>query len=291
MNLVGRRRQTLDAWIREAVNDQERDGPCTMIAVCHMTGITPQEVYTVKLGAGRTWGDGELARLFMGKAESYSQDLPGVQTFVLQAFYGTDSEPKAKHPFTVAGEVDNIGLMTEAPDMKGMTQQGMRHIEAMVGLAFQHTRSMVQAQSSLVDNLAGKLIHLTDEHFEAVKILKELVLERETEQHEREMKKLEYERSTHERKQLIAFIPALANTLLGREVFPQSTEDTAIIEAVADALPEDDLKKLLMISPMLPPVVQGIFASRMERFLRGKREAAEAKKALAVRSNPEDELQ
>lgn len=286
-----RRRQTLDAWIREAVNDTDKDGPCTMISVCHMAGITPQEIHTVKLGAGRAWAEGELARLFTGKAESYSQDLPGVQTFVLLAFYGGRSEPESRHPFTISGEQNDIGLMTEAPDARGMTQQGMRHVEAIVGLAFQQTRAMAQANATMIETLSSKLMHLVDEHFEAIKIVKELVLEKENEQYEREMKKLEYERSTAERKQIISFIPALANTILGREVFPQATEDTAIIEGIADALPEEDLKKLLMISPMLPPVVQGIFASRMERFLRGKREAKEAKTALAVRSNPEDELQ
>jgi hypothetical protein len=82
------------------------------------------------------------------------------------------------------------------------------------------------------------------ENREGFTLVKELLAAQALNRHEFKMKELEFERSTEERKKWLDFAPSLVNTILGSEVFPQSTEDTSLLESIADSLSEEDLMKL-----------------------------------------------
>lgn len=279
-----RRRQTLSEWIHEALTDKDKDAECTAISLCHMVGTSPVEVHTRKVTPGINVPD--LATMLLKKAESYAQDMPGMQSFALLAFYGTN-EPGARHPFQVNGETGYFGNATEAPTPQGEKMQSMRHQEMMVQMAFRHTAAMIEQSTRMIERLGDRVDSLMRENHDAYDIVRDMLGRQVTEQHERRMEALRFERSTAERKKWLTFAPALINTVLGREIFPQSTADTALVETITDSLTEDQIQKL---SSVLPPELWGPMAQRMMLHLEKKQAEQEAVKKLAGSSSVDAEL-
>lgn len=273
-------KQTLEGWIHEAMIDSEKD-PITQLSLIHIAAAEI-EIYTVKFGS-KQWTPAELSQIFRHKADSYSQDIAGVQTFCMYAFYGKQ-EPEARHPFTVNGATD-FGLSTEGPDAKGQMMQGMRHLEAATQMNLRSIATMVGAQQQLIETLVRNDLETRKENRELIGILKDVVLTQAAKTHEHRMSELEYERSSKERAKWIGFLPGLVNNILGKEVFPQSTEDTALLETIADSLDEGQLQKL---AGTLKPEVLGPIAKRFEKhFEKRKSEQTQAKQLAA--KNPEDD--
>ena len=133
------RKQALADWIREALDDPDKEGPCTALSLVHVTGTSGgpfyEEIHTVKIGS-KAYDPHALDKMFMHKAQSYAQELTGVQSFCLFAFYNNLSEPGAKHPLRISGELDFGGLATEGPTESGKTSQNMRLTEAIVQGSF-----------------------------------------------------------------------------------------------------------------------------------------------------------
>jgi hypothetical protein len=261
-------RQSLRHWIHEALTEKHDNELCTMMSCVHVQGGAEKEIHTVRFLTDKQWTAGELEALFDGKAKSFAQDLSGSQLFMLKAFYGGSSVDQASHPFRIQG--DNFyegGSGTDTPDQKGLTQQSMRHTEAMTAMAYraiQENNQMLMAQAKF---LAEQNIALRQSELDAVSIVKGLVLKDVGDTHTLRMKELEYQRSTEERKKWIAWGPALVNTLLGKEIFPQSSADTALVEAVADSLTHEHIAKL---ADLLPPHLMGPLAARIDQYLEKK---------------------
>ena len=116
--------------------------------------------------------------------------------------------------------------------------------------------------------------------------MKELIAAQALNRHEYKMKEMEFERSSGERKKWLEFASVFVNSILGSEVFPQSTEDTTLIESIADSLSEEDLLKL---GNTLKPEILGPIAARFEKHFKAKKaKKASASRLLAVK-NPEDD--
>ena len=67
------------------------------------------------------------------------------------------------------------------------------------------------------------------------------------------------------------FAPPLINTVLGKEIFPQSVADTALIDSIANHLSEEQIE-MLATSNLFPPVVWGPLAQRLDHALKKKEE-------------------
>lgn len=284
-------RQTLDQWIREALTDEEKDGKCTRLALIHIVnGQAEREIHTQKL-AGKAWEPKDLAELFRKKAENFAGDLQGVQTFNLLAFYADRGEPQNRKPFIVQGETLEQGsLMTEGPTKEGLVGQCMRHNEAVMQLAFRSVASMVESTTRLIDRVAASNEKLMAENAEAFTLLKESAMQQITNTDERRMKYLEFQRGTEERKKWLSFGPALINNLLGREVFPQSTADSSLIDSLVDSLTEEDLMKLAGTG-VIKPEIWGPLAQRMSKSLESRRLAQDEHRKIMNGADPEVEFQ
>lgn len=279
-------RQSLRSWINEALTDFDK-GKCTGLFCHHTIGAAKKEIHHVKLDAGKQWSADELAEVFEGKAKSYSQDLPGTQLFEMEAFYEGRSTPEAFHPFRVEGETMYAMGGTDSPDGKGLVQQAMRHTEAMTSLAYSALAENNRLLQGLANQLGAALLDSRKAELDAVGIVKDLVLERGENAHKRRMEQLQFERQTAERKKWLQFAPPLINTILGRDIFPQNTEDTALIEGLCENLTEEHIKKL---AGALPPEYMGPLAARIQKFLDKKREErAEDTRLLGQGGNPEDD--
>jgi hypothetical protein len=277
-------KQALESWIHEALTDADKEKPCSAFRLVHMVGSGEREVHIPRLGS-KQWLARDLAQLFRHKAESFCQEIAGVQTFCLLAYYEKD-EPEARHPFLINGDNDLHGLSTEGPDEKGLRMQGMRHLEALTQLNHRSIAHAIDTLANLNQSLMRENLEVRRENREGFTLVKELLAAQALNRHEFKMKELEFERSTEERKKWLDFAPSLVNTILGSEVFPQSTEDTSLLESIADSLSEEDLMKL---SSVLKPEVLGPIAARFEKHFKAKKlKGASATKLLKSKS-PEDD--
>lgn len=280
-----RQKQTLDRWIDEALNDPDKGGRhCTRIVLVHMQGANGQrELHCVTLGEGSGKTPKMLANMFEGKASNYSQDLPGLQTFNLLAFYGDATEPEAFHPFSLAGEHFHPGLSTEAPNAEGITQMLMRHLEIKEKLQTQERVSTSDTLMQMIEFLSKALIKAQEENAEAFAIMKEIMLEKTLNQHDLKMKELAFARSTSERDKLAKIIPGLVNTVSGREVFPQSTVDTQILEGIVEHADLETIQKMAG-GKDFPPELVAMVMGRFTEIQEAKNKEAERARILAAQS-------
>jgi hypothetical protein len=276
-------KMTLGQWVREACLDEDKGEKLTAIILVHMQGMQQQEIHTAKFGLSTTKTAEDVGAMLKKKAEEYCQDMPGVQMFQLLAFYGGRTEPEARHPFVI--NVNNHGengLFTENPTTQGSLQQQMRHGEMLIQQVYRRQQAqddysmrLTNGFMEIVEGLSNRLEKALAGQMEATTIAMDLMTKQRDKEHEYAMQKLTFERQTAERKKWLAFAPPLINQLLGREVFPQSTEDSALVEQIADAIKPEDLTKL---SGLLPPEMWGPLASRMQKhFEKKERETAETK--------------
>lgn len=280
-------RQTLEQWVVEAVNDPDKPGPCSGLALMHMVagGGVGEEVHSIQFG-GSEWTPKKVADLFRHKAEGRAQDLTGVQQFQVWAFYDKRTEPQAKFPLTITGRLDFDGSSTEGPTNTGLASQAMRHSEAVMQLAFRQTSMLFEMQARTMQMLSDQNASLARENIEAFNALKEAAAASLEGRMSERRELLEYERSSQERAALMKFLPALVNTVAGSDVFPASTADSSLVESIASRLDEEKLSALVNI---LPPEVMGPIASRVTQILEAKRKSAERISEISQRLDPEVE--
>ena len=254
------RKKTLEQWIQEALTDKDKEHPCSAFDLKHQVGQSMRHVHSAKLGKEVTAK--HLAALFQDKAETHSQDLPGVQYFVLNAYYGTSDEPQASLTFVITGATD-WGNATEGPDEKGKTQQQMRLTEMLVQGSFAQNKFAFEAMAKMVDQATSGMRMTQQTNIEIVAALHNLILANATRNHEYEIAMGQQKMLT----QLGAMAAPLVNTLTGTTVFPEATEDTALISAIMNIVPESVLRQLFSV---LPPTVAGPLAARLDRELEKK---------------------
>ena len=270
----------LTDWVRFATADPDllEGGACTAIALVRSERGMESEVYTAKL-AGGSWTPETLAEKLYGIAREHCKDEPGVEhKYKLLAFYGDSNDPKANKGFALSPYGEQVEYLNEAPDARGGNAQGMRHLETLAQGYFRG----IQATTIM---LASENKDLREENRSLFVMVKDMITTLSQSQFDKEMKLAEFHRQTGERRQLMAFAPALVNTVLGKEVFPQNAADTALIDALAENITEDQIQKLAATAGEggLPPEVFGPLAMRVHKALKDKREAAEkAKTHLAT---------
>ena len=262
--------QTLADWIHEVrSNLVDRDGALTMLVMTHEPD--GKEVHHCKLGGSPGRTDAELASVFFGCAKSYGEELPGVQTFQMHAFFNDQQQAQAFKPFVVGGRTEFDGLMTEGAHPTGSLAQGMRLTELLVQGCFRQMSSIHAASQQMIDSLLGDLNSSRQRESEAFEVARKLLVEHERMQNDRRMEEMRYARESQEREMWMKFAPPLINTVLGKEIFPQSVADTALIDSIANHLSEEQIE-MLATSNLFPPVVWGPLAQRLDHALKKKEE-------------------
>jgi hypothetical protein len=283
-----RKYKTLRAWIDEALTDTEKDGTISGLALMYKKPEGgSKEVHAVKLG-GKTWDAEKLSDLFIGKAESYAQDLPGIQRFEILAFYKSRHEAEASHNFIVVdGEVSQGGAsrqIKESPDATGLTAQLMRHLEKKD----ERLTAIVETFATITLQVHQKMVeeaqNLRTEVNDAYQIVREMTLREKTGEHEMRMKELQMARDTKDRETLFRIMPALVNTASGKEIFPQGVEDTSIIESMAEKVSADQIKQLVALGALSQEVAAPLIL-RLERYHKEKQKVNEGVKQLPEAKN------
>jgi hypothetical protein len=273
------KRTTLEQWIREARADLEQEGPLRALQLVHKIGSTDEEVCTKRVG---NMTDKDLADMFQAKAETNAQDLSGMQMYGLLAMYGENGTPSGRLPFAVRGKLDysEEGNATEEPNERGKTQQGMRLLEIICQQAFGERKQLMQWMSNITEQTQRHNIELQRENREAFGIMKEVMFTEAKRQADNKLQLLAFERETAERQKWLKLLPAIANNVLGREIFPQGTEDTVLVESVIEKLDPsgDEFHKLAAV---LPAEIMAPLAQRAQRYWKEQRELTAEAKRLA----------
>lgn len=270
-------KQTLDQWIREALLDADKDGKCTAMTLVHLVaGNSEREIHTVKFGP-KAWDPKHLADLFRGKAENYASDLTGIQSFCVLAFYADRNEPQARKPMMIRGDTMHDGLATEPPTKEGQIMQGMRHLEAAMQLALGQTGRLFEASAKTLQTVLEHNARLLTENRDAFDIVKEMMIKQIEGNHTHKMTEMTYQRKTEERAKMLGMAPALINSLMGREIFPQASADTALLDTLMD---EVDDNAIQMLATVLKPEVMGALSTRMAKRMKERRLKREEKEAL-----------
>ena len=267
-NLTKTTGQTIESWVNEQMVETEF-GPLTMIGLVHLKGAMQDEIDSVKFAkGGKQWVPKDLARRLRGKAESYAQDLPGRQQFLLLAFFDGKDEPQAKKPYSVLNVGrDTEDLGTEAPTTTGMTQQMMRHQETMFQMGVRHQESLNNNMMGIVNMFGQMLTQSLQENRTQREMLTNLLVQQQDRQHERDMQQLQFQRSTMTREKILSYLPALANTILGKEIFPQGTADTALIEQICENMP---IEMVAQLGSALPSELMGPLMARFNLYMEKK---------------------
>ena len=293
-------RQSTAAWIQQSLTDTEKQGSCFAIALVHYQGQQPTEIDRIAFpSTDKTVG--ECADRFDMKAREHARDLPGMQMFALLAFYGAAHEPGSTRPFSVIGTLQHPGLVSEAPTEAGLLQQAMRHSEISIQAAMGGIqqivagfRDLATAQREDHAHLVNENARLRVENAEAWVMVRNIGLQQRAEDHEQQMRLEKEKRTNLLITRLAKWGPALINTILGKKVFPQALEDTAIVEGL---LSEMQPEHIALLGQIAPPEVMGLVSSRAKQIF-AEREAAALEegqaRALARDAGPnaaEGELQ
>lgn len=279
-------RTSLEEIIRTMIADGEaghKEGKCIAFAVVRsVAGSAGKEVDKLKLSeGGRNWSAAEVAERFEARTRTDAQDLPGVQTYVLKAFYSVHTgEPGAEHCFAVNGRLqgfdDQGNLLTEPATPAGQQMQNMRQAEIIVQRTFGIVTTIFEEQRLERQELRAELREVKIEGREMFSLLQKAAMDAVELSHKKRMEELEYQRASQERLLGMKMLPALANTFTGREVFPQATQDTALMEGLITALASADDMQVKFLLGMLPPELGGPVADRVQKALKGRQAAQEA---------------
>jgi hypothetical protein len=264
---------TMDRWINEVLTDDKKDGPCTSLSCVHKENGRDTEVYSVLIKEGAKFDTIELAELFKRKAENHVQGLPGHQQFFLHAKYKGRSEYEARLPFAVDGGTDLAHGMTEAPTAEGRVSQKMRQDE----FGHQFWAKMIFNHFELLNDRltedAKERKELRQENRDATDLFKNMLFESASKNHQYEMEKLKYQRENMFYDQAAKLGPSVINALTGKEIIPQSTADTSLIDAVLETLTPD---KVQVLQSIFPPQVMGLVMARAKTHFEKKLAAEQA---------------
>ncbi len=273
------KRITLEQWIQEACTDADKGKDCSLLQLVYLKpgGVGHEDVHSKVIQGPQDFKS--LGMFFTGKACVFAQDLPGMQSFKLLAYYG-EQEPKASHTFTVfEGNVtagDKAPWSKHEPTATGMQAQLMKHNETLMGQCVQLVQGLTAAL------LQRDMAH-QQEKAEMTVILRDVLLNMKKEEREARMEQLRFQRETEERQMIGRAIPSMANYALGREVIPETYADSQIIESLALKITPDQLQ-MLQMSGMVTQEEMLLLTARFKKI----RDEHDARRKALATAPPED---
>lgn len=275
-------RQSLGDWLTEVVNDLDKGGRCTSLAVVHMKGAVEDVIHVKKVPEKIVADDVyKWADVLEDIAENYAAGLSGAQTFCIYAFHGNSERPTAKRPFIKKGYTELEDGMTESPTAKGLLTQMMRHVEAMSARTNEKDRIVFESLARTLDIKTRENEAIRRENIDNFGLIKELVLGLAGKQHEQRLAEIAAEQSALLRNEIVKWIPRLINTATGREIIPQNTDDTLLVEDLIDAvMASGDLGSALpaLQNMKLPGPLMAKLATRIQRGFEARQREQNARK-------------
>lgn len=290
---MAKRRQTVDMWVQSAIADVIDGRQCSAITCLHLKGMggATEEIVTRPLEPPVNVK--ELADHLVGRAEGFAQELAGLQTFKLLAFYGT-AEPHNPFHFTVSD--GTVISRTEAmqtahePTPTGLLGQLMKHNEQLV----QQNMILTQANMQLAQGVLGMCLgpqgviaQSRQSELEAIAVVKDATLGMLKERKEARLEELKAVQELQTRKAIVDAIPHLVNRWTGHEVFSEQSNDSAIITKLAMKVTPQDLDMLVQMGKLSQEEAL-ILSARFAAIVEGKKKELDALKVVPSEEESSD---
>ncbi len=282
---MAKRRQTVDTWVQTVISDVIDGRQCSAVTCLHLKGMggATEEVVTRPL-------DGpvnvkELADHLVGRAEGFAQELPGLQTFKLLAFYGT-AEPHNPFHFTVSdgSVISRSEAMQTAhePTPTGLLGQLMKHNEQLVQQNMALTQSNMQLAQSVLGMCLGPqgvIAQSRQSELEAIAVVKDATLGMLKERKEARIEELKAVQELQTRKAIMDAIPHLVNRWTGHEVFSEQANDSAILTKLAMKVTPQDLDLMVQMGKLTQEEAL-ILSARFAAIVETKKKELDALKTV-----------
>jgi hypothetical protein len=265
--------ETISAWIAEALEDVNEEGTLAAISLSHFDASRENELHIMRAGS-KNFGDAaRMAEIFDGIATRHSNGLPGMQQLALHALFGSSTKPKKVLPFmrigaTHFGTTLGGGMATENVTPAGQTAQGMRLTEQIVQSTSSKDKVLFDMMAGQIRDLRADNARLGEECRELFIALRQELITTVKLGHEQKMQAMRFVRESMERRRIFQMLPALANVMANREVFPLSAEDTSIIESMSETLNVDEARMLAQWVGKTNPNLSGVIMARFEKAQR-----------------------
>ena len=283
---------TLEDWLK-SISHSEDHGVLTAVKAHHWVQANGgfaqgPEIVGRQYQQDKSWSPKEEAALIRGRCQQFSQELPGTQTFRLYAYFGQE-EAAAFHHISCNGRAMMEGGLTETPDARGMTTQGMAMGNLVVSRSFGMQSETWKMMVFLMTELKGERDFYAKEARDGATIVNEMMREKVLENHKQRMAELQFQRATGERAKLIQLLPAILRYLTkGKEMIPEGMADTAILKSAATIIrkmPDDDKIKTLSA---LPPELMMILGDRLQELSTEQEKEEAAIELLSKAKTAED---
>jgi len=285
-------RDTIHQWLTEQLEVVEEQGALSIVSLAHIDGTgTDRELYSMKSGSPKWNNVDEMTDLFWTSASRHAKGLPGHQQFVLNAIFGSHGKPTRFLPFGLVGQVQ-LGtagggtmapyMSTEGPTPTGQMMQSMRLQEMLVQASFADRNHVSRVLLEFIDKIVAENAQIKKENGELWLALREQFTKMLTDARTHQMDLLKFMRTTEMQRRLMTLAPAILNMLAGREIFPRTVEDTAIMQGIAELVDESTLDKLLMTLSTKPEATElvNVITLRLAAIRAQKAEDKEAERKL-----------
>jgi hypothetical protein len=283
---MAKRRQTVDTWVESVIKEVIDGRGCSAISCLHLKGVggATEEVVTKPI-EGATINVGDLANFLIGRAEGFSQDLAGLQTFKLIAFYGTNEPHNPFHFTTSDGTVmsrSETMMSAHEPTPTGFFGQTMKHIESLMA----QNNQLVTANMTMANNFMamcfgpqGIVQQSIKAQVEAVEVVKDAMLDMHKERKEATILEHKAAQDLQMRKAIIDAAPHFINRITGHEIFDEKNNDSKIIEALALKVSPQDLEMLVAMGKLSKEQAL-LLSARFAAIVEEKRKELEAIKKV-----------
>jgi len=289
--MATKKRQTVDTWVQSVITEVIDGKGCSAIALLHLKGVggATEEVTTKPIEG--TVNPTDLANFLIGRAEGFSQDLAGLQTFKLIAFYGSNEPHNPFHFTTSDGTVisrSETMMSAHEPTPTGLLGQLMKHNETLMGQNNQLvTATMVMAQGTIAMCFGPQGVVQTSvrAQLEAVEIVKDAMLDMSKQRKELVIEEHKAAQDLQTRKAVIDAIPQLVNRFTGHEVFDEKSNRAKVLETLALKVTPKDIELLVAMGKLTQEealVLSAQFAAIVEE----KRKEVEAFKTAPTEESP-----
>ncbi len=288
---MAKKRQTVEQWVQSVIAEEVDGKKCTAISLLHLKGVggATEEITTRPVEG--TIDINEVANFLFGRAEGFSQDLPGLQTFKLIAFYGTN-EPRNPFHFTTSdGNVTSrseIMMSAHEPTPTGLLGQQMKHIEALIA---QNT-GLVTANMTMANGIVamcfgkeGVVQASIRSQLEAVEVVKDAMLDMHKQRRELVIEEHKAAQDLQTRKAIIDAIPTLVNRFSGHEVFDEKANRAKIFETLALKFGPKDMEFLVSMGKLTQEEAT-ILSAQFAMIVEEKRKELEALKTVPSEEQP-----
>jgi len=279
--MATKKRQTVDSWAESVIGEVINGKACSAITCLHLKGVggATEEVVTKPLEG--TISHTDLANFLIGRAEGFSQDLGGLQTFKLLAFYG-DNEPHNPFHFTTSdGSIisrSETVMSAHEPTPTGLLGQLMKHNENIIGQNDQLVRENMAVANGVISMCFGPngiVQQSIKAQLEAVEVVKDAMLDMGRERKALIIEESKAAQDLLMRKSVMEMVPQLANRITGREIFDEKTNDSKIMEKLALKVTPEHIQMLVGMN-MLSQEEALILSARFATIVKEKEEESKA---------------